>query len=101
MSEPDPIPTDPPLPPVLPVVDIVVEALNAELRRIRNKLEGANQRLSFAASNMAAETALITELGRDIALLVKAIRDHGGVAEEPEDPPAITPPDEPSSDVTP
>lgn len=73
-----------------PVNDIVIVALVAELKRARNRLDGAEKRLLFAASQVETETGLVMQYNDEVDLLQKAIIDHGGVV-PPEEVPGAAP----------
>lgn len=57
---------------------IVVVALSAEFVRTRNKLEGAEKRLTYAISQQRHEEAQVAEHRRDLTLLAEAIEAAGG-----------------------
>jgi hypothetical protein len=57
---------------------IVVTALVAEFRRVRNKVSGAAGRLAYAQQQVQVESALLAEYQRDMDMLADALLSNGG-----------------------
>ena len=57
---------------------IVVVALVAEYKRMRNKLSGAAGRLKFAQEQVEIESRLLDEHTRDLHMLADALMSNGG-----------------------